>query len=72
MSKLGAWLDYTGDECPNCGRVRVVETESGKRICEKCHWCIEDARYYFDEDEDDEPQPNYFEPDWFEKNRKGD
>lgn len=54
MSKLGYWLDYTGDECPNCGRIRVILCSSGKRICEKCHWCIEDQRYYRDEDEEED------------------
>lgn len=54
MSKLGECLDYTGDECPNCGRVRVVAWSCGKRICEKCHWCIEDEAYcYEDWDEED-------------------
>lgn len=41
-SKYG---DYTGDECPNCGRVRVMKGADGKRRCQKCCWCIEDAQY---------------------------
>ena len=43
---LGECLGYTDDECPNCGRMRVELWGDGKRICEKCHWCIEDQRYY--------------------------
>lgn len=43
--RVGAWCDYTGDACPNCDRVRVLMTESGKRICEKCLWIIEDECY---------------------------
>lgn len=53
--RVGAWYDYTGDTCPNCGRVRVLMTESGKRICEKCRWIIEDECYGYDYlEEDDE------------------
>lgn len=60
MSKLGEWLGYTGDECPNCGRVRVKAWTCGKHICEKCHWCIEDQAYYY-EDWDEEEEPiNWF------------
>ena len=36
-----------------CDRVRVLMTESGKRICEKCRWIIEDE-CYGDWREDDE------------------
>lgn len=43
--RVGAWYNYTGDRCPNCDRVRVLMTESGKRICEKCLWIIEDECY---------------------------
>ena len=60
MSKLGVWLGYTGECCPNCGRVRVEEWSCGKRICEKCNWCIEDENYVFD-DWDDEEEDWYFE-----------
>ena len=52
MSKLGNLIDYTGDACPNCGRVRVEAWTCGKRICEKCHWCIEDEAYLYDDDDD--------------------
>ena len=54
MGKLGELIDYTGEACPNCGRVRVEAWTCGKRICEKCHWCIEDGAYYYEELEDDE------------------
>lgn len=42
---FGRSLKYTGDKCPNCGRVRVELYENGKRVCEKCQWCIEDEEY---------------------------
>lgn len=29
-------IGYTGEECIECGRVRVIKFESGKRICDKC------------------------------------
>lgn len=53
--RVGAWYDYTGDTCPNCGRVRVLMTESGKRICEKCLWIIEDECYgdWWEDDEEE-------------------
>lgn len=55
MGKVGAWYDYTGDKCPKCGRVRVLMTESGKRVCEKCLWIIEDQEYadYYEDEEND-------------------
>lgn len=46
---------YTGDNCPNCGRNRIltirVQDNKIKRICEKCSWCIEDSEYTEIEDE---------------------
>lgn len=42
FSKCGP---YTGDECPNCGRIRVMKGKDKKRRCEKCCWCIEDKEY---------------------------
>lgn len=53
MSSLGKCLGYTPEECPNCGRVRVERWSCGKRICEKCHWCIEDEDFCFEEMEED-------------------
>ena len=41
-SKCG---DYTGDDCPNCGRQRVMLGDDGKKRCEKCYWCIDDGQY---------------------------
>lgn len=57
--RVGAWYDYTGETCPNCGRVRVLMTESCKRVCEKCKWIIED-QVYADEYEDDEDYCEHF------------
>jgi len=37
-----AYGEYTGDDCPNCHRQRLMQcTDSQDReriICEKCHW----------------------------------
>lgn len=34
---LGA--NYTGDDCKNCGRQRVLHyVEVNRLICEKCNW----------------------------------
>ena len=60
MSKLGELIGYTGEPCPNCGRYRVESWGCGKRICEKCHWCIEDQDYYYEELEEDENPYNTF------------
>lgn len=60
MGKLGELIDYTGEVCPNCGRVRVDAWTCDKCICEKCHWCIEDGAYYYEEwEEDDEPYSTF-------------
>lgn len=50
MQDLGEWLGYDSESCPNCGRVRVERYSSGKHICEKCNWCIEDEGYYIEEE----------------------
>lgn len=34
----GKLIGYTGEECKNCGRVRVELFENGDKICEKCGW----------------------------------
>lgn len=60
MSKLGECLGYTDEECPNCGRMRVEKWSCGKRICEKCHWCIEDKKFHYEELEDDESYADHF------------
>jgi tRNA(Ile2) C34 agmatinyltransferase TiaS len=41
-SKLGP---YTGDQCPTCGRTRIMLGKDGKHRCEKCTWCVEDFKY---------------------------
>jgi hypothetical protein len=37
--------DYNGEDCPNCGRKRIMVCQDGKRHCEKCWWCVEDNEY---------------------------
>lgn len=54
MAKRGELIGYTGEPCPNCGRTRVEKWSCGKRICEKCHWCIEDENYYYEELEEED------------------
>ena len=54
MNNLGELLEYTGEPCPNCGRVRVQKWSCGKHICEKCNYCIEDDKYYYEEWDDDD------------------
>lgn len=29
---------YTGTDCINCGRNRVLQYGNGRQICEKCNW----------------------------------
>lgn len=41
----GKCLGYSETLCPNCGRQRLERYESGKDICEKCHWCPQEQRY---------------------------
>lgn len=60
MTELGKCLGYTNHVCPNCGRMRVEKWESGKHICEKCSWCIEDEEYYFVDFEDEYDDCCYF------------
>lgn len=36
---------YTGEDCPNCGRNRLLIGDDGKTRCEKCGWCMEDGKY---------------------------
>lgn len=45
MSEHGHWWNfgnYTGDDCPNCHRNRLVKctdpTGAERVICEKCKW----------------------------------
>ena len=44
---IGTLIGYTGEHCPKCGRMRVEAWTCGRRICDKCHWCIEDQKYYY-------------------------
>lgn len=45
MKDRGKCIGYTGDECDECGRVRVEAWENGDKICEKCGW-NQDEKYY--------------------------
>lgn len=47
MDALGKSLGYTGEECPNCGRIRVEAFENGLEICDKCNWSKQ-LNDYFD------------------------
>lgn len=37
--------DYTGDPCNNCNRVRVMNCNNGRHICEKCGWDADLNKY---------------------------
>jgi uncharacterized OB-fold protein len=37
--------DYTGEKCENCGRVRVMNCDNGKHVCEKCAWNADTHEY---------------------------
>lgn len=43
---IGKFVVYTGEPCPNCGRLRVERYESGLEICEKCNWCEQTKSYW--------------------------
>ena len=43
---------YTGKDCANCGRNRVLHWSRGYDICEKCGWCPQLNNYVFDSDFD--------------------
>ena len=49
MRSIGELVGYTGEPCPNCGRLRVERYESGLEICEKCNWCEQTKSYWLDE-----------------------
>ena len=58
MKGRGNWLGYTGEECSNCGRMRVEKWGNGHRICEKCDWNQDTDEYdpvpdITEEEEDD-------------------
>jgi len=48
MRPIGELVGYTGEPCPNCGRLRVERYESGLEICEKCNWCEQTKSYWLD------------------------
>ncbi len=48
MRSIGELVGYTGEPCPNCGRLRVERYESGLEICEKCNWCEQTKSYWLD------------------------
>ena len=50
MIKFGKCEGYTGEECENCGRVRVEHYSNGFDICDKCDWCKQLERCVFDDD----------------------
>ena len=37
--------EYTGNDCPNCGRNRLCKCPNGKTRCEKCNWVPADNGY---------------------------
>lgn len=37
--------DFTGEDCPNCKKARLMRGNDGKSRCEQCAWCVEDANY---------------------------
>jgi ribosomal protein L37AE/L43A len=47
--QIEAWSNatdcYTGNDCPNCGRNRLLKCANGKTRCEKCNWVLEDSEY---------------------------
>lgn len=51
MRSIGKLVGYTGNKCPNCGRLRVERYESGLEICEKCNWCEQTKSYWLDWEE---------------------
>lgn len=46
LSKLGKEIGYTGRNCVNCGRNRVLRYTNGKEICEKC--CFDQNKKEYD------------------------
>lgn len=48
---IGELIGYTGEPCPNCGRLRVERYESGLEICEKCNWCEQTKSYWLNWEE---------------------
>lgn len=69
MDALGKSIGYTGEECPNCGRLRVEVFENGFEICDKCNWSKQ-LNGYFDWKAyiDGETRREY--TDWFAERRE--
>jgi ribosomal protein L37AE/L43A len=42
-------IEYTGEDCPKCGRMRVELWSNGERICEKCNWNLDKKEYKQDD-----------------------
>lgn len=40
--------DYTGENCKNCGRNRVMNCVNGRHVCEKCGWDADKNEYCAD------------------------
>lgn len=38
LDNLGKQIGYTGENCIECGRNRVIKYSRGRRICEKCNF----------------------------------
>jgi hypothetical protein len=36
--------NYTGKNCPQCNRNRLMMGDDGKQRCEKCAYCVEDEK----------------------------
>lgn len=45
-NKMGKNCGYIDKYCPNCGRHRVEHWSCGKDICEKCHWDLNENKYF--------------------------
>lgn len=43
--KMLECLGYTGENCINCGRLRVEKWSNGLRICEKCNYDQDKKEY---------------------------
>ena len=46
--KLGKEIGYTGKDCMNCGRNRVIKYSSGTKICEKCNFDQDKKEYNYE------------------------
>lgn len=37
--------EYTEENCPECGRERIMLCQDGKRHCKKCNYNLDDNEY---------------------------